>query len=439
MLTKEELQKQLDEAKTNIENAATQKAKEAFAVEVKALTDQMKAMDLKKVNDDLAIVNTTVTDVKKTVDEMKAAAVIKDADDKKNQTLIDNMASDLKLVKGNTSPVSEKSFEDHFKDALTDGENFKNLENMATNAKDRNKKFTIELKAAAGDVLINTNYSGGTRGLSVLKPGIITVPNRRTHIRSIVPGGTIGQGTSLVFMKEDVGNGVISPVAEGSMKQQIDEALVEASVNIETIAGWLRVTRKAMNNIPGFISFLQMRLPQRLLNIEDSQLLQGSGVTPNIKGIMTSGNYTAATTAENLLIEQLIDGLAQLEDSYERVATAILLRPLEYYRFFKTKSGGSKEYDLPKNVVFSGDTLYISGVPVYQSTAVPAGKYIIGDFAEGCQLLTQEGIRVEFFEQDGTNVRENKITVRIEETIAFPVFGSTYFVVGDVGNASLTS
>jgi len=433
-----ELKEQLDALKEEVKTAS-EKTKGELSLQIKALEDKIKLQEDVLKGFDLKPVTTSIEEVKKSVDGIVAAAVIKDADDKKNQTLIDNLASDMKTVKGNTSPVMEKSFEDHFKDALNEGENFKNLEMMATNAKDRNKKFTIEMKAAGGDVLISTNYTGGTRGLSILKPGIITVPNRRVHIRDIVPGGTIGQGTSLVFMKEDVGNGTISPVAEGSMKQQIDEALVEASVNIETIAGWLRVTRKAMNNIPGFISFLQMRLPQRLLNIEDSQLLQGSGVSPNIKGIMTSGNYTAATTGENLLIEQLIDGLAQLEDSYERIATAILLRPLEYYRFFKTKSGGSKEYDLPKNVVFSGDTLFISGVPVYQSTAVPAGKYIVGDFAEGCQLLTQEGIRVEFFEQDGTNVRENKITVRIEETIAFPVFGSTYFVVGDVGSASLTS
>jgi HK97 family phage major capsid protein len=287
---------------------------------------------------------------------------------------------------------------------------------------------------------ITANYSGGTRGLQVLASGMVAGPVRRVHIRDIVPGGTIGQGTEFVFMKENgTGEGAPSPVAEGWTKAQIDMDLIEASVKIETIAGWLRVTRKAMNNIPGFLSWLQMRLPQRLLNVEDTQLLQGSGSTPSIKGIMTAGNYTAATSTNQLLVEQLIDGLSQLEDTNERYADGILLRPREYYRFFKTKAGGSKEYDLPKNVVFANGTLFISGVPVYQSTAVPAGKYIIGDFSEGCQLLTQEGMRIEFFEQDGTNVRENKITVRIEETVAFPVYGSDFFIVGDVGVNSVTS
>lgn len=68
------------------------------------------------------------------------------------------------------------------------------------------------------------------------------------------------------------------------------------------------------------------------------------------------------------------------------------------------------------------------------STGMIADQYIIGDWQMGAQLLIQEGMRIEFFEQDGTNVRENKITVRIEETIAFPVYGSTFFVVGSAGS-----
>jgi hypothetical protein len=39
-------------------------------------------------------------------------------------------------------------------------------------------------------------------------------------------------------------------------------------------------------------------------------------------------------------------------------------------------------------------------------------------------------MRIEFFEQDRDNVITNKVTVRIEETVALPVFGSNYFIKG---------
>jgi HK97 family phage major capsid protein len=191
-----------------------------------------------------------------------------------------------------------------------------------------------------------------------------------------------------------------------------------------------------MNNIPGFMAWLQSRMPQRLLNVEDAQILYGDGTTPNLKGILTSGNFVASTSTADVLVERIIDDLAQLEDTYERNADGILMRPKEYFGFFKNKAAGSGEYDLPQNVTFQNGTLYISGVPVYGSTAVTDGDYVVGDFGQGAQLLTQEGMRLEFFEQDGDNVRYNKITARIEETVALPVYGPDYFIKGAVPDAS---
>jgi HK97 family phage major capsid protein len=233
-------------------------------------------------------------------------------------------------------------------------------------------------------------------------------------------------------MKENgAGEGAIATVAETATKPQFDLDLIEATVNFETIAGWTRFTRKAMNNIPGFIAWLQQRLPELLLRVEDEQLLYGDGVTPNIKGIGTAGNFTAADTSATNIEEALIDSLSQMEDLLERYPTGIVVRPRVYYNFFKNKASTSGMYDLPKNYVFQNGVLYISGVPVLPTTAVHSGDYFVGDWRQGAQLLIQESMRLEFFEQDSTNVRENKITARIEETIAFPVYGSDYFVKGN--------
>jgi HK97 family phage major capsid protein len=238
-------------------------------------------------------------------------------------------------------------------------------------------------------------------------------------------------------MRENgVGEGAIAPVAEGALKSQFDLDLVEATVQVETIAGWMRVTRKAMNNIPGFASYLSARLPEKFQNVLDSQILYGDGTTPDIKGILTSGNFVASnSTLDTPLIEKLITDIGVLEDSYERNATGIVLRPIDYYNFFKNKSTGSGEYDLPMGVTFVGNQMFLFGIPVYASTAITSPDYIVGDWAMGAQLLTQEGMRIEFFEQDGTNVRENKVTVRIEGNYALPVYGPDYFIKGTTARA----
>lgn len=305
----------------------------------------------------------------------------------------------------------------------------------------KNISIDIDMKAV-GDITVG-NVTGGTVYGSMYRPGIIELPKRKVHLRNVLPGGPIGPGTDYYFMKQAAaGEGSIAFTAETGTKPQFDEDLVEASVKIETLAGWARITRKAMNNVPGFMTFLNSRMVERLLKAEDAGILYGDGVSPNIKGILTSGNFTASTSAATILVEKIIDDIAKLEDTYEREANFILLRPQHYYGFFKNKASGSGEYDLPQNVVIANGQLYISGILAVPSTAlnidtVPApdvADYVVGD-RNGASFLIQENMRIEIFEQDGTNVRENKVTVRIEETVALPVYGSDYFIKGTMAVA----
>jgi HK97 family phage major capsid protein len=298
----------------------------------------------------------------------------------------------------------------------------------------KSQRVELEIKAV-GD-FTTANVTGGNRYGQIFAPEIIMNPSRKVHMDTILPGGTIGPGNSYTFMKENGnGEGAIAPTAEGALKSQFDLDLVEATVQIETIAGWIRITRKAMSNIPGLISFLQSRLPEKFRNVLDQQILYGDGTSPNLKGILTAGNFTASTaTLADPLIEKIIHDVATLEDTYERDANAILLRPKDYYGFFLNKASGSGEYDLPQGVSIVNGRLYFMGIPAYATTALTSPDYVVGDL-EGAQLLTQESMRIEFFEQDGTNVRENKVTVRIEGNFALPVYGSTYFIKGTTAQA----
>lgn len=188
-----------------------------------------------------------------------------------------------------------------------------------------------------------------------------------------------------------------------------------------------------LDDVEGMTTFLGSRLPELLLRAEDTQLLTGTGTSPQLKGLMTAGNFTAATSAATIDVEQLIDAIAQLENS-DREANGILLNPSDYYAIMKTKASGSGEYDLPYNLVtIINGQLLIAGVPVYKSTAMTVDKFLVGDWVMGANLIFREPAKLEFFYEDGTNVRENKVTVRIEERVAFPVYGNDFFILGDFG------
>lgn len=365
--------------------------------------------EVQEIKGEIKTVSVQVTEVKEYAEKL--------------QNHVDSL--EMKLNGSAVQNAEKKSFNDVLADAINENE-----DNYQKFLRKEKKSFAIELKAV-GD-MSTANVTGGSRYGQIFDSNIRQNPNRKVHMSQVLRGGSIGAGNTYTFMRENGnGEGAIAPAAEGALKSQFDLDLVEATVNVETIAGWLRVTRKAMNNIPGFVSFLQARLPEKFQRALDYQVLYGDGTTPNLKGILTAGNFVASTAvASQKLIEKLIDDVATLEDTYERDATGILLRPVDYYGFFKNKAAGSGEYDLPEGVTFVNGQLFLFGIPVYASTAITAPDYVVGDFDMGAQLLTQEGMRIEFFEQDGTNVRENKVTVRIEGNYALPVYGPDFFIKG---------
>ena len=392
MEVKELIEKGLAEVKAKVTEATEKSTKE-----------------VQEIKGEIKTVSVQVTEVKEYAEKL--------------QNHVDSL--EMKLNGSAVQNAEKKSFNDVLADAINENE-----DNYQKFLRKEKKSFAIELKAV-GD-MSTANVTGGSRYGQIFDPNIRQNPNRKVHMSQVLRGGSIGAGNTYTFMRENGnGEGAIAPAAEGALKSQFDLDLVEATVNVETIAGWLRVTRKAMNNIPGFVSFLQARLPEKFQRALDAQILYGDGTTPNLKGILTSGNFVASTAvASQKLIDKLIDDVATLGDKYERDATGILLRPIDYYGFFKNKASGSGQYDLPEGVTFVNGQLYLFGIPVYASTAITAPDYVVGDFDMGAQLLTQEGMRIEFFEQDGTNVRENKVTVRIEGNYALPVYGPDFFIKG---------
>lgn len=361
--------------------------------------------------------------------EQKATKVVTDEVDKLRQEW---QESEAKRATQFAGTQETKSFNQVLSEAVVEA-----TDDLAKFERKEKKSLIIELKTV-GDMTVSANYTGGTNLLTTSRPGIIANPPRKLHVRDIpaLPKGTIGQGTVFNYLKENgAGEGAIAPVAETGTKPQVDLDLVEATANVEVIAGWLRISNKMLNNVPGLISFLQARLLEKLLVVEDDQLINGNGTSPNISGILDTGNFTAAAGAATVDIEQLVQAISQLEE-LERTADGILLRPSDFWALALTKASGSGEYDLPGIVTFADGQLRVAGVPAYRTTAMTVDKFIVGDFGMGAMLLQRSAPRIEFFREDGTNVRENKVTVRIEEEIAFPIFGSDYFIYGDLGNVA---
>lgn len=425
-MEQKELLDTLEKMKTALEASITEKAKAEIAEQIK----EMKAANDKLIEDAKKLTDGDAAGIKAINDqleEMKAenAALLKGFNLLQTRVKSTNLAQDEKKSWGAT--VAEVVDQKH--------------DDIQKYLRKETNSLSLEIKAVAD--VSTANVTGGSVWGAQYRNGIIMSPNTKVHARDFLSVVGAGPGTDYYFMKEN-GQGEGAPaftsekqvadatnVATG-LKPSFDVDLVESSVKFETLAGIMIASNKSLKNIPDFLRYLNTKIPQKMLDVETNNIFYGTGTSPIIKGILTSGNFTASTSSATVLVESIIDDLSLLEDTNKRMATGIALRPADYYSFFKNKAAGSGEYDLPQGLTFVGGVLYILGVPVGTTTGLTAGDYIVGDFREGAELLIQETMKIEFFNQHASLAATNQQLIRAEETIALPVYGSEYFIKGAV-------
>ena len=261
---------------------------------------------------------------------------------------------------------------------------------------------------------------------------VYALPSRKVHVRSLLPVGTISQGL-FTFPLETGGEGAPAAQTQGSAKAQVDFDITMTNAPAQVIAGYVRISRQMLDDVPAMTSFLQQRLLEKYLVAEDAQLLSGNGTSPNLQGL--TGVASAFAGAATVDVEQLVQSIAQVEAS-NYTATGILINPTDWANIINTKNTNSA-YSLPgSTIVTTNGQLSIAGIPIYTSTAIAADKFLVGDWSMGAQIMQRDGISVRFSEFDGNNFTENMITVRVEARIAFPIYYAGAFVYGDFGNIS---
>lgn len=370
-----------------------------------------------------AIINNTVADATKAV-EAKFEDALKSANvriDEMDKALLEAKSEANRLkVEVKSQPIS---FTKAFANAMDE-----NADNIEKFRRKEIKQFAMELKTV-GDMSLSNITDLSAANVQML-PGILPASPRKLHIRSLLPTGVMST-SAIHYLQETGSEGSVAAWADNSgTKPQIDFDLTEEVAPSEFIAGYLRITRKALDDISAMRSYLQSRLLESYLDAEDAQLLNGSGVSPNLGGIIT--NAEAYAGFRTIQVEKILDSVAQVE-SNNHLVNGILVSPEQFYALLMTKSN-TNEYTLPKPdaVNYVNGQIYIAGIPVYKSTAMTDDKYLVGDWAKGAQLFVRENPIVRFFEEDGTNVRENKITVRVEGRVALPIYYTDAFVTGSL-------
>jgi len=260
-------------------------------------------------------------------------------------------------------------------------------------------------------------------------------PSRSVHIRSLLPLGSTDAQT-IRFPKETAYSDGAAATAEAAAFGQSDFDLAASTVNVEKIGTYMRITGEMLDDIKQLTSYLSARVPEKVLSVEDNEILNGDGSSPNLDGLFTdgaafaAGGFAAAIESANEF-DVLTVALNQLALSNYQ-ADSILLNPTDLHKMILLKSTANEYL---RNQIFSGLQPTINGIPVTVNTAVTAGKFLVGNLRQASQLWIRENLAVEFSREDSDNFQKNFVTVRAMERVALTNYLPNAIVQGTFSTA----
>jgi HK97 family phage major capsid protein len=245
------------------------------------------------------------------------------------------------------------------------------------------------------------------------RPGVIPGAFRRLRVKDLLPtGNTVSNAVE--FTRELAFTNNASEKNEGVAKSQSALTFELYSAPVVTIAHWLKVSKQVKDDAPVLISYIENRLRYGVELREETEIVSGNGVNPNMIGMCTSPNFTAFTPTSS---EIALDGINRAKIALENAdypATGIILNPTDWGNIERTHVSTSDErYVVGDPRTAMGPVLW--GLPVVVTPSMTSGKMLIAAFDIAFLYLTRQETVVEMFEQDDTNVQSNLITIRAEK------------------------
>jgi HK97 family phage major capsid protein len=331
--------------------------------------------------------------------------------------------------------ANKKRFESNkkvtFKSALKDALDNGAIESLS---KGNSRSASFELKA---DMTTGADFTGEVIAADRV-PGYKFDPTRPVHVRQLLATGST-QSDVVRYVKESGYSNGAAPTAEGTTLTQSDFDMTAADANVRKIGTYFRISEEMLADTPQLTSYLSARAPEKLLEVEDTQILTGNGTGSNLSGIITdaadfdvssSGAFYQSVDNANQF-DVIVASLNQLALANYN-ADCIMLNPTDFNKILLLKDSTSKYL---KDQVYAGLQPSFNGVKVVVNTAITAGTFLIGNFGVGTQLWVRQGVNVEFFREDGTNVRDGFVTVRVSERVALTNYLPNAFVNGTFSTA----
>ena len=296
-------------------------------------------------------------------------------------------------------------------------------EKIAAQEKRPKASYEFDLKAA-GNMTIADNLTGN--GVAIYSPTPALRGRRKLHYRDLVDVIPSATGTWKFYRQnKPAGEGSFLTQTPAALKSQVDYDFTEVTVTTDYLAGFVRIAKQMLQDLPFMQSFVGPELIEDYLRAEDFKFFQQ---------LIAAANGNTSGVSSTVTAEKIIQAIAALsEDDYD--ANGIVVTNAVWAKILNTKPN---DYSLPGGgaalTIDASGNVNIVGIPLLRTNETNIGnnRMIIGDWTKA-KIIQTDGLSVNMYEQDQDNVVRNLVTVKAEARVGHAILRTDAFIYTAAG------
>jgi len=259
-------------------------------------------------------------------------------------------------------------------------------------------------------VLTETGYSIQAIRTGLILPGAL----RRPVVADLIPAGTT-RTNAIVYMEETTATNAAAAVAEGAAKPESALAFSERNSPVRKIATVLPITDELLQDEPAMRAYVEARLRLFLQLAEETQLLTGSGVAPQILGLYNVSGINTQAKGADPTPDAIWKGMDLIRTTAFLEPDSVVLHTNDWQdiRLLRTADGlyiwGSPSEQGPQR---------IWGVPVVVTPGATQNTGLVLAAAQGMQLFRRAEVSFAIIAQPQHFFVLNQRMLRVEGRIA---------------------
>ena len=298
------------------------------------------------------------------------------------------------------------------------------------NARFKTTPFRPQVKAP-GDVIGSGAGGGGALITPQYLPGVIPLPQRPLVVRDLFSQDTT-QSDTISYAAQTAFDTAASAVAQATsiaasgLKPQSSIAWVRKTLPVESIATWMAATRRQLGDAGQTRSLIDNQLQLMLRLVEEDQLVNGNGTSPNLRGLLNQTGVQTLDVSGSASVNALLN-LDTIRDAKRLVKTGparadadgVIVHPTDAAIIDERKDGvnrylGNGPFNMGPNTLW--------GLPRVESESVPVGHAIVGAFKVGGTVFQREGTTIFASDSHADFFVRNLVAVLAEERLGLAVF-----------------